>query len=83
MTQDKIIINKIKEWIYKNALHQITFSNICWDDGDIMITRDCLKCEGHWNQREWDSEILPNFKEEYIYYEDLLKFLNKLENGNN
>lgn len=79
--KQKEIIKKIREWIKENALCQTTYSNICWDDGNILFKRTETKRQGDWCQEAWDRKI-AEFKEEYIDYEEFVKFLDSLEDNN-
>jgi len=78
----KETIEKIRKWIKDNALCQTTYSDICWDDGDIMFKRTDTEKKGDWSQKKWDEQI-SEFTEDYLSFKEFSDFLNKLEEDDN
>ena len=76
METKKEFIQKLLKWMKKNAMCQTTYSDMCWDDGDIMFKRHNKEKQGDWTQTEWDEKI-KDFKEQYIDYQELLEYIEK------
>lgn len=65
---------RIIEWCKKNALCLTHSLEEYWDDGPLMFKRSDIKAQGEWSQEAWNENI-KDFKEEYIDYEELIRFL--------
>jgi hypothetical protein len=77
MNQEKLdFINRLKLWIKLNALDETTHSNICDVNGVIKFKKSEIEKKGIWTQDEWNEKI-KNFRPSYIYYSDLLEFIDE------
>lgn len=77
--EKKILLDKIRSWMKENALYDVTVSPICSDDGIMMVKRSDTEAQGDWSQKDWDDDVIQDFKEEFIDFDELNNLLDLLE----
>jgi len=75
--QHEAKIKEIREMIDRIALCQTSYSDICWDDGDIMFKITDTKAQGDWSQSEWNEKI-KEFEKTYVDYKELIEEFDKI-----
>ena len=69
----------LKKKIIENRLKQTTYSDCCWDDGDIWYKKSYQEDGGDWTEEQWEDMINNFDKEGCIFHLDFNELMQILD----